>query len=452
MSEIKSRSSILQCLILTVIFMMLLSSCQNQKSTSTPVLGKTPTEITQTKQPEFTATPEGISIAQIQAAAHISPYRGQQVSGVTGIVTVVDFDGFYMQSLVPDQNPDTSEALFVFTEYIPSVRSGDEVRVDGLVEENIPGGGYGNLSITQIRNPEVSVLSSGNDLPVPTIIGEGGRISPTEIIDDDTNGFITENVLFDPQNDGIDFYESLESMLVQVNNAVVVGPTNTYKEIVVLADMGVNAGIRSQRGGIVIRENDYNPERIMLDDKFQETPFVDVGDYSEKPIVGVLDYDYGFYKVQVTSDLNFDSGNLQAQSPLSAAEEGQLRIASYNVLNLSAIETQRLVRLGEQIVNQMGAPDIIGLQEIQDDDGSEGQVAVSSDQTYHGIIDAVLDAGGPQYAYVDIDPIPGTDGGISLGNIRQGFLYRLDRGLSLAAAPHGDAKTPVEITSSDGTP
>ncbi|HAF49460.1 MAG TPA: nuclease [Anaerolineaceae bacterium] len=452
MPALNSQSSIFRWLILAVIFLMLLSSCQNQEPTSMPTSEKTPTEIAQTKQPELTATPEGISIAKIQAAAHISPYRGQEVNDVPGIVTVVDFDGFYMQSLVPDQNPDTSEGLFVFTEFVPSVRPGDEVRVDGTVEEMIPWGGYGNLSITQIRNPKVRVLSSGNDLPAPTIIGEGGRMPPTEIIDDDTNGFISEHVLFDPQNDGIDFYESLESMLVQVNNAVVVGPTNTYKEIVVLADMGANAGIRSPRGGIVIRENDYNPERIMLDDKFRETPFVNVGDFSEKPIIGVMDYDFGFYKVQVISDLDFVSGKLQAQSPLSPAEEGQLRIASYNVLNLSVIEPQRISRLGAQIVNQMGSPDILGLQEIQDDDGSVGQVAVSSDLTYQGIIDAILDAGGPQYAYADIDPIPGTDGGIPLGNIRQGFLYRVDRGLSLAAAPHGDAKTPVELSDNNGTP
>jgi hypothetical protein len=453
MPATKNQSSVIRWVILVgICLLLLLSSCQNQMASTTPTLEKKAAEIPPTSFPKFTSTPEGNSIAKIQAAAHISPFRNQTVLDVPGIVTVVDFDGFYMQSLTPDQNPDTSEGIFVFTEFIPKVKPGDEVSVDGMVEELIPGGGYGNLSMTQIRNPKVRVLSSGNDLPAPTIIGEGGRMPPTEIIDDDTNGFISEHVLFDPQNDGIDFYESLESMLVQVNNAVVVGPTNTYKEIVVLADMGANAGIRSPRGGIVIRENDYNPERIMLDDKFQETPFVNVGDFSESPIIGVMDYDFGFYKVQVTSDLDFVSGKLQAQSPLSPAEEGQLRIASYNVLNLSAIEPQRLSRLGDQIVNQMGSPDILGLQEIQDDDGSVGQVAVSSDLTYQGIIDAILDAGGPQYAYADIDPIPGTDGGIPLGNIRQGFLYRTDRGLRLVDAPHGEPKTPVEIVNNNGIP
>ena len=452
MPEIKSQFSIFQWLFLMGIFLILLSSCQNKVPAAKTSLENPSLENTPTSQPDFTATPEGISIAKIQASGHISPYRNQNVLDVPGIVTVLDFDGFYMQSQTPDQNPDTSEGIFVFTEFIPQVKPGDEVRVDGMVEELTPGGGYGNLSITQIRNPKVRVLSSGNDLPAPIIIGEGGRIPPSEVIDDDTNGFISENVLFDPQNDGIDFYESLESMLVQVNNAVVVGPTNTYKEIVVLADMGLNTGIRSPRGGIVIRENDYNPERIMLDDKFQEIPFVNVGDFSESPIIGVMDYDFGNFKIQIISEAHFTAGKLKPQSPLEPHESDQLRIASYNVLNLSAIEPQRISVLGEQIVNQMGSPDIIGLQEIQDNDGSVGQQAVSADQTYQGIIDAILDAGGPQYAYADIDPIPGTDGGIPLGNIRQGFLYRTDRGLSLADAPRGEAKTPVALFNNNGIP
>lgn len=439
--------------LLVISLLLTLVGCQKQTATITiPTEVNFHTEDQKTKTSENIPTLEGLTIPQIQGAAHISPYRNQDVTKVMGIVTVVRSDGFYMQSVVPDDDPATSEGIFVFTEYVPSVDPGDEILVDGMVEEMFPGGGYGNLSITQIRNPKIKVLSANNSLPSPTIIGEGGRIQPTEIIDDDTNGFISANVLFDPENDGIDFYESLESMLVQVNNAVVVGPTNTYKEIVVLADFGINAGIRSSRGGIVIRQDDYNPERIMIDDKLQETPFVNVGDMAEGPIVGVLDYDFGFYKIQITSDLNFVSGGLEPETPAETADSDQLRIASYNVLNLSAIESQRISTLADQIVNQMGSPDIIGLQEIQDNDGSEGQQAVSAELTYQGIIDAITALAGPPYAYVDIDPIPGTDGGINLGNIRQGFLYRLDRGLSLAHAPAGEAKTPVEVINNNGSP
>ncbi len=438
--------------------MLLLQGCQTQTPGLTPSAEATGTEeLAATEElpsepTETEALPEGVTIAQIQALEHISPFRNKDVEDVLGIVTVVKYDGFYMQSPVPDDDPGTSEGIFIFTEFVPSVDPGDEVRVDGRVEEMIPGGGYGNLSITQIRNPEIEVISNGNDLPAPTIIGIGGRVQPTEIIDDDTNGFISENVLFDPENDGLDFFESLESMLVQVNDAVVVGPTNTYKEIVVLADLGVGAGIRSPRGGVVIRENDYNPERIMIDDKLKETPFVNVGDLAVGPIIGVMDYDFGFYKIQVTSDLDFESGQLAPEASIDMVENGQLRIASYNVLNLSAVEPARIAVLADQIVNHLGMPDIVGLQEIQDNDGSEGQQAVSADLTYQGIIDAIIDLGGPQYYYVDIDPIPGTDGGIPLGNIRQGFLYRVDRGLSLAEAPKGGSKEAVEIVEDKGNP
>ena len=433
--------------VLGICFVLFFSSCQLKNRTDPEV----PTDVNDPQSPDGSEELTGATIHQIQGAAHISPYRNKAVKNVEGIVTVVTSNGFYMQSVQPDDDPATSEGIFVFTEYVPGVDAGDELAVDGMVAELIPGGGYGNLSITQIRNPEIEVLSSDNNLPDPVVIGEGGRMQPTEIIDDDTNGFISANVFFDPENDGIDFYESLESMMVQVNNAVVVGPTNTYKEIVVLADLGVNASIRSPRGGIVIRPDDYNPERIMIDDKFQETPFVNVGDLAEGPLVGVLDYDFGFYKIQVTSDVNFVSGNLNPEAPLENADEDQLRIASYNVLNLSAVEPQRISALADQIVNLLGSPDIIGLQEIQDNDGSVGEKAVSADLTYQGIIDGIAALGGPPYAYIDIDPIPGTDGGINLGNIRQGFLYRLDRGLSLADATAGEAKTAVEVIDNNGS-
>ena len=434
----------------------LFAGCEEKATIpSQPEIGPSPEVPTSTQLPTSAPSPtlpQGETIAQIQGAGHISPYRNKTVTNVRGIVTVVQSDGFYLQSITPDNDPATSEGIFVFTDFVPSAHVGDEVTLNARVEEVIPGGGYGNLSITRLSSPEIEVLSSGNKLPDPMVIGEGGRMPPTEVIDDDTNGFISENTLFDPENDGIDFYESLESMLVQVNDAVVVGPTNTYKEIIVLADSGANASLRTPRGGIVVRENDFNPERIMLDDKLVDTPFVNVGDTSGQPIVGVMDYDFGNYKIQVTSDIRFEPGGLSPSSALQSVADGQLRVVSYNVLNLSAIETNRIAKLADQIVNLLASPDIIGLQEIQDNDGSEGADAISADLTYQGIIDAILDLGGPQYLYLDIDPIPGAEGGINLGNIRQGFLYRADRGLSLAQATPGDSRTGVEISDQGGIP
>ena len=441
-------------LILAGVFLtLILTSCspgtQTPPTQTPPPVEETPPRVPET--PADTPEPEGETIASIQSAAHRSPYNGEDVSGVQGVVTVITSDGFFMQSQVPDDDPATSEGLFVFTETIPRVDVGDAVEVDGRVEEMTPGGGYGNLSRTQMDDVTVSVLSSGNDLPEPIVIGEGGRIPPTEIIDDDTEGFINESTYFDPENDGLDFYESLEAMRVQVNEAVVVGPTNQYKEIVVLADLGARASVRTSRGGIVIRPEDFNPERIILDDFLVETPFVKVGDVAVEPIFGVMDYDFGNFKLLPTATPQFEDGGLTPEIGVSPIEKGVLRVVSYNVLNLSAQQPERLQVLAEQIVNKMGSPDIIGLQEIMDNDGNEGEAAIAADQTYQGIIDAIQDLGGPQYGFVDIDPIAGAEGGIPLGNIRVGFLYRFDTGLRLFEAPKGEAKTPIEILDEGGT-
>ena len=56
---------------------------------------------------------------------------------------------------------------------------------------------------------------------------------------------------------------------------------------------------------------------MILDDALREMLFVQVGDYSQQPIVGVMDYAYGNYKVQPIADVNFLAGNLQPSLPLT---------------------------------------------------------------------------------------------------------------------------------------
>ena len=249
-----------------------------------------------------TPLPEGETISEIQGAGHISPLKNRPVYNVHGIVTVVRGDGFYFQSINPDDDPATSEGVFVYGYLVPGVKVGDELLLNAVVEEMNPAGlDPSSLTITQLKNPHiVEVLSQDNELPEPTIIGEGGRIPPSMVIDDDTVGLIGASTVFDPANDGIDFYESLEGMRVQVNDALVVGATTQYKEIAVVGDNGAHAGVMTPRGGLVIRPDDFNPERIILDDSLRQLPFVNTGDTADGPIIGVMDYTFGNYKLQVT--------------------------------------------------------------------------------------------------------------------------------------------------------
>ena len=212
-----------------------------------------------------------VSIHDIQGATHRSTLENTTVTNVAGIVTALSptgSRGFYMQESAPDGDPSTSEGIFVFTNAAPTVHVGDSVLVSGRVTEFRSGGSAStNLTLTELTGPlTITVLSSGNALPPATIIGNGGRIPPATVIEDDAAGDVETSGTFDPATDGIEFYESLEGMRVQVNNAVAVGPRNSFGEIPVLGDDGANGGVRTTRGGIVIQATDFNPERVILDD------------------------------------------------------------------------------------------------------------------------------------------------------------------------------------------
>ena len=109
-------------------------------------------------------------------------------------------------------------------------------------------------------------ISSGNPLPTPVVIGTGGRIPPNTVIEDDATGDVETSGVFDPAQDGIDFYESMEGMRVQINNPVAVGPDATASaRSRSWPTMGPTPGVRTTRGGIIVQPTDFNPERIILD-------------------------------------------------------------------------------------------------------------------------------------------------------------------------------------------
>src|SRR5215204_653029 len=60
-------------------------------------------------------------IREIQGASHISPLANTEVSGVNGVVTAKREGGFFMQDAAPDDDPRTSEGIFVSTTAAPAV-------------------------------------------------------------------------------------------------------------------------------------------------------------------------------------------------------------------------------------------------------------------------------------------------------------------------------------------
>jgi predicted extracellular nuclease len=393
------------------------------------------------------------AIREIQGASHLSPLEGQAVANVGGIVTAKRSNGFYMQDPVSDANVATSEGIFVFTSSAPSVNVGDAVSVSGTVVEFRPGGSTtANLTTTEITGPSITVLSTGNPLPAATVVGTGGRVPPMEVIDDDATGDVETSGTFDATTDGIDFYESMEGMLVQVNNAVAVGPSNAFGEIPVLGDNGENASVRTNRGGIVIRPGDFNPERIILDNEIIATPVANVADTFPGAVIGVIDYSFGNFKLQVTMTPTVSSGGL-AREVTTAAGSDELAIGTFNVENLDPTDgTEKFAELADLIVNHLLAPDIIAVEEIQDNNGPTNDSVVDADATYAALIAAIEAAGGPTYDFRQINPVDDQDGGEPGGNIRVGFLFRTDRGLAFIDRPGGGPTVATTVIDNGGMP
>jgi predicted extracellular nuclease len=266
-------------------------------------------------------------------------------------------------------------------------------------------------------------------------------VPPTRVIDNDSTGDVDTNPVFDPQQDGIDFHESIEGMLVQFDAPVATGPTNGFGEVSTVVG---GAGLRTPRGGVIVGPNDFNPERFILDDIIGDTPTVNTGDRFSSPIVAVADYSFDNFKYYPLAAATA-TGNLQRETTQSP-KSNELTIASFNVENLAPGDPDsKFAGLASTLINNLKAPDIVAVEEIQDNNGTTNDGTVDASLTWNKLIAAISAAGGPTYQYRQIDPVDGQDGGAPGGNIRQGFLFRTDRSAAFVDRPGGTSTNTTAV-------
>ena len=373
-------------------------------------------------------TPGPLRIHDIQGDTWLSPDNGQQVTNVPGIVTAVRTSGskgYWIQDPTPDDNPATSEAVFVYTDSAATVAVGDSVLVSGKVEQYYPlasgdtDATTSNLSVTEIEDPTAVTLSSGNALPAPILI------TPTTVPDTyapDLGGGDIESGTIQPTRSALDYYESIEGMRVELDNAQVVGPSDTYGEQYVTTKPGQDATYRG--GAELLAENQTPAGRLEVVADDGSNPEVSVGDEFSGATVGTIDYSqYGGFMI-AASTLGTTVHNNLAPTVASAASTKQLSIATYNVENLAPSDpASKYQALAKGIVTNLKSPDIIAVEEVQDNTGATDDGTVAADTTIADLTAAVVAAGGPQYSYREIDPVNDQDGGEPGGNIRQVFLF-----------------------------
>jgi predicted extracellular nuclease len=223
-----------------------------------------------------------------------------------------------------------------------------------------------------------------------------------------------------------------------------ISPVNTeFSELWVTLKPGQNP---TPRGGSLYKSyDDPNSGRLMIL-ALNGAPAANVGSTLAAGTTGPLDYQsFGGYVVQATQLGTITEGGLKRQKVLPPKKQGDLSVATYNVENLAANNpAAKFARLAEAVVTNLGTPDILALEEIQDNNGATDNGVVAADQTVAKFIAAIQAAGGPTYAWRSIDPNDGTDGGEPGGNIRQVFLFNPARA-TFVDRPGGDANTAVSV-------
>jgi uncharacterized protein len=395
-----------------------------------------------------------VRIHDIQGATRVSPLAGKQVTGVPGIVTAVrpfgSSRGYWIQDPTPDDNPATSEGVFVFTGSTPTVQVGDAVKVSGTVSEYYPGGSStGVQSLTELSKTTVTVDSHGNALPAPYVLDANSvpdRYIPV------AGGATIEPLKLRPDEYAMDLYESLEGMRAQVSDVRVVGPSNDFNEVWVTTKPKENP---TPRGGTLYGSYDQqNTGRVkvmsLIPFAQRAFPQANVGDELTGDTAGPLDYDnFGGYVIQATALGDLKDNGLTPETTRTQRRD-QLAVATYNVENLSPKDSQsKFDRLAKAVVDNLASPDIVSLEEIQDDDGPTDDGVVTAGVTLQKFTDAIKAAGGPDYQWRAIDPVNDQDGGQPGGNIRVAFLYNPAR-VSFVDRPGGDSTTPVEAVEENG--
>jgi uncharacterized protein len=376
--------------------------------------------------------PGPLRIHDIQGSSWVSPQVGSTVTNVPGIVTALrtgSSKGFWIQDPNPDSDPATSEGVFVFTSSAPTVAVGDSVLVSGKVSDfyALSSGetvsSTSSLSVTEIGTPTVTTLSTENPLPTPIVI------RPTTVPDTyapDLGGANIEKTSITPTRSALDYYESVEGMRVEVDDARVVGPSNDFGEQYVTTKPGQAA---TYRGGTELLGDNKTPSgRLEIATLDGSRLSLDVGDVLTGATVGPIDWSkFGGYVLEA-STLGAVQNNHLARVTAHPGAGGQLSVATYNVENLAPSDPDsKYQALAEGVVTNLATPDVVALEEIQDNSGATDNGVVAADQTLTKLTDAIVAAGGPQYSWRSVDPVDDKDGGQPGGNIRNVFLFNPDR-------------------------
>lgn len=381
---------------------------------------------------QVTAPKEVKNIGEVQGESHESPLVGKEVVINNVVVTKTDKTGFYVQDKVSDNNPRTSDAVYVASK--EKVESGDLLKVQGTVKEGYmeeysvrPGQTFkkpaGSLTVTQIINATITKLGK-TDLPKALNISEK---MPKDIVDNTPTKY-------NPETEALDYWESLEGMRVEVTKPKVTGPQ--YKGDIYVLPGDYKGQKLNNIGGVNLRPGVQNTEVLPI--TVGNSFVAKAKDYFNDNITGVVTYKNKTYKIDPI-DPNalkglLQDGGLKREVSKIYPSEDKLTIASYNIENFSAnnkghdeTPEEKVDKIANSFIKEVHSPDIITLIEVQDNNGGVNDGTVDGVKSGEKLAQRIKSLGGPDYKYTEIAPVDGKDGGKPGANIRVAYLYNPKR-------------------------
>ncbi|MCB1582075.1 MAG: ExeM/NucH family extracellular endonuclease [Marinicella sp.] len=251
-------------------------------------------------------------IAEIQGMGKQSPLLNQQIT-TKGVVTA-DFrgkdalEGFFIQQLDADNNPATSDGMFIhYDDRQQILQPGDVVMVQGKVSEQ--------FEVTQINDVSVlKVCHKEQILPEPVLL-----TLPLKDYD----------------------LEQVEGMRVRFKQPVVITDIFQYPkygEITVSSDLLLNPTARFRPGPQVKEQYKLDKQnRLIIDDgSLAEYPVATL--FNQPPITlgqklnvtGVMHFAFGQYKIQPSEKFELMTAFTKSQPQTPS---GKLKVANFNLKN-----------------------------------------------------------------------------------------------------------------------
>lgn len=400
------------------------------------------------------------SIAQINGDRFLSPFSGKNVTNVTGIVTAKGPDGIWIRSVKPGCDKRVSDGLYVYGSALAkntSISVGDVLVVDGKISEYRSSKDY--VYMVELASPKVAAILAHGKKVDPIVIGKDTPSPPTKQYSGLDNGDVfgvpnnqslisVANPKLEPDSYGMDFWESLMGELVTIESPRAVGRPNQYGDTWIVGDWNTTGD--NGRTGLTVSAGDGNPEAIIIGsplDGSKNPTDTRLGDKLET-ITGVVYQAFGFYRILPLTNISVVESVAPAlPPPTTLTSEGVcsgITVGGYNIENFYPGDTAHVQAVAKHIVDYMRTPDLIAVQEIQDNNGETDDGTVSADESLTALTTAIQSLGGVAYNYTYISPLNDESGGAPGGNIRVAYLYRADV-IQLRGANPGTATDANEV-------